>query len=113
MRCLLIVHRYQYKGESHASHGGVKVTYKDRLSRVGSAKNSEYAPIETVSVPGPTSGSAQVMKTQETHEGVVFIPRPPDLRREPAREGWKEEKVGGAAKACRKAVSIRHKTDLS
>lgn len=113
MRPFRVVHRYQYKGESHAFHGGVKVTYKDRLSRVGSRLNSEYGPIETVSVPGPTPGSAQVMKTQETHEGVVFVPRPPDLRREPAREEWKEEKVGQAAKACRKALTVRHKTDLS
>ena len=69
------MHRYQYKGESHAFHGGVKVTYKDRLSRVGSRLNSEYGPIETVSVPGPTPGSAHVLKTQETHDGVVFVPR--------------------------------------
>ena len=89
------------------------MTYKDRLSRVGSAKNSEYGPIETVSVPGPTPGSAQVKKTQETHEGVVFVPRPPDLRREPAREEWREEKVGEAAKACKKALTVRHKTDLT
>lgn len=110
---MLTVHRYQYKGESHAFHGGVKVTYKDRLSRVGSRLNSEYGPIEKVSVPGPTPGSAPVVKTQETHEGVVFVPRPPDLRREPAREEWREEKVGQAAKACRKALSVRHKSDLS
>jgi hypothetical protein len=89
------------------------VTYKDRLSRVGSNKNSEYGPIQTVSVPGVPQGSAPVLKTVETHEGVVFIPRPPDLRREPAREEWREEKVGGAAKACRKALTIRHKSDLS
>ena len=110
---MLTVHRYQYKGESHAFHGGVKVTCKDRLSRVGSRLNSEYGPIEKVSVPGPTPGSAPVVKTQETHEGVVFVPRPPDLRREPAREEWREEKVGQAAKACRKALSVRHKSDLS
>ena len=89
------------------------MTYKDRLSRVGSKSNSEYGPIETVSVPGPTPGSAPVSRTQETHEGVVFVPRPPDLRREPAREEWREEKVGAAAKACRKALTVRHKTDLS
>ena len=113
MRCLLIVHRYQYKGESHAFHGGVKVTYKDRLSRVGTWRNSEYGPIEKVSVPGPTPGSAPVVKTQETHEGVVFVSRPPDLRREPAREEWREEKVGQAAQACKKALTVRHKSDLS
>ena len=111
--CSLIVHRYQYKGESHALHGGVKVTYKDRLSRVASRLNSEYGPIERVSVPGPTPGSPPVVKTQETHEGVVFVPRPPDLRREPAREEWKEEKVGQAGKSCRKALTVRHKSDLS
>ena len=111
--CSRIVHRYQYKGESHAFHGGVKVTYKDRLSRVGTRLNSEYGPIEKVSVPGPTPGSAPVVKTQETHEGVVFVPRPPDLRREPAREAWREEKVGQAAKACKKALTVRHKSDLS
>ena len=89
------------------------MTYKDRLSRVGTWLNSEYGPIETVSVPGPTPGSAPLRKTQETHEGVVFVPRPPDLRREPAREEWREEKVGQAAKACKKALTVRHKTDLS
>ena len=89
------------------------MTYKDRLSRVGSRQNSEYGPIEKVSVPGPTPGSAPVVKTQETHEGVVFVPRPPDLRREPAREEWKEEKVAQAAKACKKALTVRHKSDLS
>ena len=113
MWCLLTAHRYQYKGESHAFHGGVKVTYKDRLSRVGSWLNSEYGPIETVSVPGPGLGRAPVKKTQETHEGVVFVPRPPDLRREPAREEWKEEKVGQAAKSCKKALTVRHQSDLT
>ena len=54
-----------------------------------------------------------MVKTQETHEGVVFVPRPPDLRREPAREEWREEKVGQAAKACKKALTVRHKSDLS
>ena len=48
-----------------------------------------------VSVPGPSYGSAQVKKEQETPEGVVFIPHPPDLRKEPMREEWREEKVGG------------------
>ena len=52
-------------------------------------------------------------KTQETPDGVVFVPRPPDLRREPAREEWREEKVGQAAKSCRKALTVRHKADLS
>lgn len=89
------------------------MTYKNRLSRVETRLNSEYGPIETVSVPGPTPGSAPVKKTRETHEGVVFVPRPPDLRREPAREEWREEKVGQAAKACKKALTVRHKTDLS
>ena len=97
---LTVARRYQYKGESHAYHGGVKVTYKDRLSRVGSHLQSEYGPIQTISVPGPTFGSAQVTKEQETPEGVVFIPRPPDLRKEPMREEWREEKIGEAEKAC-------------
>ena len=66
-----------------------------------------------VSVPGPSYGSAQVKKEQETPEGVVFIPHPPDLRKEPMREEWREEKVGGAEKACKKALQVRHKSDLS
>ena len=110
---LTVARRYQYKGESHAYHGGVKVTYKDRLSRVGNHLQSEYGPIQTISVPGPTFGSAPVMKEQETPEGVVFIPHPPDLRKEPMREEWNEEKIGGAEKACKKALQVRHKSDLS
>ena len=107
------VFRYQYLGETHAFHGGVKVTYKDRLSRVGTSINSEWGPIEKVKVPGPTAGSAEIEKTTEQERGIVFIPYPPDLRREPRREDWVEEKEGGAAKACRKALQNRHQSDLT
>ena len=105
--------RYLYKGESHAFHGGVKVTFKDRLSRVGSNINAEYGPIERVDVPCPATGSGTVKKTVETERGIVFIPYPPDLRREPGIEDWVEDKALGAAKACRKALTVRHQSDLT
>ena len=104
--------RYEYV-ESQAWHGGVRVTYKDRLSRVGTSTNTEWAPIEKVSVPGPTPGSAPVEKTVTCKRGINFIPHPPDLRLEPTREDWVEEKLKEAADNCHKIGKVRHATDLT
>ena len=94
-------------------HGGVRVTYKDRLSRVGTSTNAEWAPIEKVTVPGPTPGSAPVEKTVTSMRGINFIPHPPDLRCEPAREEWVEEKLKEARDNCHKIGKVRHATDLT
>ena len=41
------VFRYEYVGEVLAKHGGVKVTYKDRLSYKGDRANPEWSPVES------------------------------------------------------------------
>ena len=105
--------RYEYKGKSHWWHGGVKVTYKDRLSRGESSTNAAWAPIEKTAVPGPTPGSAPIQKTVTCDKGIRFIPHPPDLRREPPREDWVEDNVKKVAQHCRKIHQIRYETDLS
>ena len=106
-------HRYDYEGRSHAKHGGVKVTYKDRLSRVGTHKNAEWAPVVKVTEPGPTPGSAAIERTVTTADGVLFIPHPPDLRREPKREEWHDEKPHDVAHVCKKILEVRHRLDLT
>ena len=89
------------------------VTYKDRLSRVGTSTNAEWAPIKRIVVPGPTAGSAPLQKTVTCEEGIRFIPHPPDLRFEPKREEWVEENVKKVADNCRKIPNVRYETDLS
>jgi hypothetical protein len=84
--------RYEYLGASHDWHGGVKVTYKDRLSRVETSSTAEWSPIDVITVPGPTPGAATRKKEVTNDRGVRFIPHPPDLRKEPARGAWEEDK---------------------
>lgn len=90
------------------------MTYKDRLSRVGTSKNAEWAPIEKVVVPGPTPGSAHISKSVECERGIRYMIHPPDLRKEPQREDWNDEaKSGEYAHACRKTVQLGHELDLT
>ena len=72
-----MVWRYRYV-ESLTKHGGVKVTFKDRLSRQSTEAEDEYGPVEEKWV-YPTTGEAY-KKNVETEDGVIFIPFPPDLR---------------------------------
>lgn len=101
------VFRYTYVGQPLAHHGGVKVTYKDRLSRKGTTTNCEFGPIETVS--GPDGAE----RTQETADGILFVPRPPDLRREPPKEAFDTDDAAKMAKGCKAVLANRHASDLS
>ena len=96
------VFRYQYVGASHFKHGGVKVTYKERLSTEATRYEAEWKPIRTV------ESDAGFKYNETTPEGVQFIERPPDLRREPMREEF-SEKVDSAV-VCAKVVSARDGT---
>ena len=87
-----VPYRYEYLGPSHDWHGGVKVTYKDRLSRVETSSTAEWSPIKVITVPGPTPGSAAREREVTEARGVRFIPYPPDLRKEPTRDPWDEER---------------------
>lgn len=84
--------RYEYLGARHAWHGGVKVTYKDHLSRVDTGSTAQWSPIDKITVPGPTPGAATRDKEVTNDRGVRFIPHPPDLRKEPTRDAWEEDK---------------------
>ena len=65
-----------------------QVTYKDRLSTVGTSTEAEWKPIRrtTRSVPSMQAGMHSVELNETDPSGVLFITRPPDLRVEPLRE---------------------------
>ena len=94
------VFRYDYVGVDLAKHGGVKVTYKDRLSRRGSYLDAEYAPaMETTDKEGRTRNTT-------TDDGILFVNRPPDLRRDAPRESFSDkhaDKPTAAIKSLLKA----------
>ena len=52
------VFRYEYVGEALWQHGGVRVTYKHRLSETGTAREAEFKPVHRVmrSVPTQNGG---------------------------------------------------------
>ena len=91
----------------------MKVTYKDRLSRVETNTNAAWGPIERITVPGPTPGSSAVEKTVTCDEGIRFIPHPPDLRSEPPREEWVDDNVKKVAENCFKIPHVRYEKDLT
>lgn len=105
------VYRYTYVGNELWEHGGVKVTYKQRLSHKGTPLDAEWAPLERV-VGKLHNSNVQVSKNVTTKGGVSFIPRPPDLRREPSREEW-NDKHDTASAACKSIISGRAAGDLS
>jgi len=102
------VFRYEYVGSDLARHGGVKVTYKDRLSRRATGTNCEWSPIEEV-----VDASGTPVGTRTKDGGVIFIPRPPDLRAEPPREPFdSEDAAADLAKGCKAVLTKRHNSDL-
>lgn len=107
------VFKYEYKGASHWQHGGVHVVYKDRLSWTGTANDAEWAPIYRVTKPGVTPGAPPVVQNATTKEGVLFVPRPPDMRTEPEREEWNMETNQKQAAACRGILKHRRDGELS
>jgi hypothetical protein len=83
------VFKYTYVGPALWQHGGVQVLYKHRLSYTGSAVEAEWNPIRRTTRSRPTSdhlGTHEVQMNETIPEGVIFVQRPPDLRREPLRE---------------------------
>ena len=49
-----LVFKYTYVGEALWQHGGVQVLYKDRLSYVGTSREAEWKPIQSVMRSRPT-----------------------------------------------------------
>lgn len=103
-----LVFKYEYK-PNVTRHGGVKVTYKLHLSDKGTAKEAEWLPIER-------SDKNGVMANVTTEDGVIFVPHPPDLRKEPLREEWelfKDQGPTGAYDTMRRVLAKRKKWELS
>lgn len=100
------VFRYLYVGDTLAEHGGVKVMYKQRLSARGSRVEAEWAPVERRRVNNEECNVT-------TDKGVLFIPRPPDLRREPKREPFADDKEGKPADGCSAIINKRRRADLT
>ena len=92
------------------------MTYKDRLSFVGSATEAEWKPIVRTSrrVPSMQTGTQNVEVNETEPHGVVFVMRPPDLRMEPQREDHDEstDEETKMEKICERIRRVR-KGDLS
>ena len=92
------VFSYMYVGAALASHGGVKMTYKERLSTRGDSREAEWLPIER----------QKDLKGNEinatTNSGVTFIDHPPDLRSNPLIEPFHEEKEDKPADSARRVL---------
>lgn len=122
------VFKYEYVGRSHWFHGGVKVTYKNRLSYVPeNANEAEWAPIERVDARTESGSSATAASASAatsaprnvtTDAGVHFVGAPPDLRSEPLREDYaapKSDKSPTPSAVCSSLVQKRkgHPEELS
>ena len=93
-----------------------QVTYKDRLSFVGSATEAEWKPIVRTSrrVPSMQTGTQNIEVNETEPRGVIFVMRPPDLRMEPQREDHDEstDEETKMAKICERIRRVR-RGDLS
>ena len=95
-----MVFNYEYVGPALASHGGVRVTCKKRLSDVGSAAEAEWLPIfQTTNADGD-----KVNRTEP--EGIRFLVRPPDLRSEPRSEAFTDTKEDKGSTMARSALKF-------
>ena len=73
------VFRYKYD-TSLPEHGNVKVTYKPRLSTVGTATEAEWLPIERAQVPGKQpSPPPRPHLIPLARPGPSLLPPPPSL----------------------------------
>ena len=104
-----LVFQYTYVGEELWQHGGVQVLYKDRLHVVGTSREAEWKPIQRVMRSRPSlQGSEEVEVNETVSTGVLFIPRPPDLRKEPPREEFaKGDDTHETAQACDRICNVR------
>ena len=83
------VFRYYYVGPVLHEHGGVKVVYKDRLSRTGSALDAEWAPLEEKMRPAPSHMPGPPTKVNVTTEkGILFVQHPPSLTKNAPLEAF-------------------------
>jgi hypothetical protein len=96
---LFNVYRYEYY-PTLTTHGCVKMTYKDRLSTAGTVNEAEWLPIERITRAPVVPGGPRVEANVTDQVGVILVPRPPDLRYEPLREPWAEEKKDEAGVKC-------------
>ena len=107
------VYKYEYE-EQLWKHGGVKVTFKERLSyKPPHGREAEWSPIQRVTRTeyGPNGAAMQVEANVTDPVGVMYIRRPPDLRKEPPRESLHEEKQE-LGKVCASILKVRD-ADLS
>ena len=67
----------------------MKVVYKDRLSRTGSALDAEWAPLEEKTRPAPSHRPGPPTKVNVTTEkGIIFVQHPPSLKRDAPLEAF-------------------------
>ena len=104
-----LVFKYTYVGEALWQHGGVQVLYKDRLSYVGTASEAEWKPIQRATRSRPSHQGTESVEVNETvSSGVLFVQRPPDLRKEPPREEFaKADDTTETTAACQRILNAR------
>ena len=80
-------------------HGGVTVQYKKSIAWKGTWREAELSPIEreTQLLPDAQGELAETEVNVSNPNGLRFIVRPPDLRREPPRAKLDEEKTDPAS----------------
>ena len=84
-----LVYRYEHVGACLVEHGGVRVTYKHRLSHTKTEDDAEWAPVEAKQRPAAHGAGPPVTVNETTARGIVFVPFPPNLTQEPPVEPYK------------------------
>ena len=82
-----MVYSYEYQGVSLWNHGGVKMSFKNRLSMQPTYRESDFSPIETV------IDDRGEKRNVTTEGGIRFMMKPPDLRFDPAVEPFERMAV--------------------
>jgi hypothetical protein len=100
------VWNYDYVGSRLPEHGGVHVTYSERLSTKDSEMNPKYGPYKSVDVPGAPKfggGAPDVVKKNITDpKGCIFMRRAPVLGNPVPCEAFNEKKECIPADSCRR-----------
>ena len=110
----VMVYKYEYNEELW-EHGGVKVTFKERLSyQAPHGREAEWSPIvsQVRHENGPNGERMQVEANVTDPKGVMYMRKPPDLRKEPPREALDPDKLLGIAAQCKRILTVRD-DDLS
>lgn len=100
--------RYWYD-VSNWKHGCVTVQRKEKISFQGNIREAEWSPIEQVTKMLPNTAGDMEETTVNVSKpcGHMFVCKPPDLRVEPRREDFVEEKADTPYKVITRLLKVR------